>query len=55
MVSPNVLTDGVPKVPKGCIMGFCHFWHLITLGVWKVALPGKGAERRVIQHNKDPG
>jgi hypothetical protein len=32
VVSPNTLTDGVTKVPKGCIMGFCHFWHLITLG-----------------------
>jgi hypothetical protein len=19
-------------VPKGCTEGFCHFWHLITLG-----------------------
>jgi hypothetical protein len=30
--SPNTLTDGVPKVPKGCSEGFCHFWHLVTLG-----------------------
>ena len=22
----------MPKVPKGCTRGFCHFWHLITLG-----------------------
>ena len=25
-------TDEVPKVPKGCSEGFCHFWHLVTLG-----------------------
>ena len=43
MVFPNVLTDGVPKVPKGCSEGFCHFWHCLsliqgphfTLGVWE--------------------
>jgi hypothetical protein len=29
LISPNTLTD---RVPKGCIEGFCHFWHLITLG-----------------------
>jgi hypothetical protein len=28
----RTLTDGVPKVPKGCSEGFCHFWHLVTLG-----------------------
>jgi hypothetical protein len=27
---PNALTDGVPK---GCQMGFCHFWHCLTLGI----------------------
>jgi hypothetical protein len=32
VVLPNVLTNGVPKVPKGCSEGFCHFWHLVTLG-----------------------
>ena len=32
MVSPNTLADGVPKVPKGCSEGFCHFWHPVTLG-----------------------
>ena len=32
VVSPNTLTDGVPKVTEGCRPGFCHFWHLITLG-----------------------
>jgi hypothetical protein len=32
VVFPNVLPNGVPKVPKGCSEGFCHFWHLITLG-----------------------
>ena len=31
MLSPKVLTDGVPKVPKGCSEGFCHFWHPVTL------------------------
>jgi hypothetical protein len=31
VVSPNTLTDGVPKVPKGCSEGFWHFWHLVTL------------------------
>jgi hypothetical protein len=29
---PEALTDGGPKVPKGCSEGFCHFWHLVTLG-----------------------
>jgi hypothetical protein len=28
---PKALTDGVPKVPKGCSEGFWHLWHLITL------------------------
>jgi hypothetical protein len=32
VISPNTLTDGVTKVPKGCSEGFCHFWHLVTLG-----------------------
>jgi hypothetical protein len=27
----NVLSDGVPKVPKVCFEGFCHFWHLMIL------------------------
>ena len=27
MVSPNTLTNGVPKVPEGFSEGFCHFWH----------------------------
>jgi len=31
VVFPNVLTSGVPKVPKGGTRGFWHFWHLITL------------------------
>jgi hypothetical protein len=29
---PDALTEGVPKVPKGCFEGFWHFWHLVTLG-----------------------
>ena len=32
MVFPNVLTDGVTKVPKGCSEGFWHFCHLVSLG-----------------------
>jgi hypothetical protein len=32
VISPNTLTNGVTKVPKGGSEGFCHFWHLITLG-----------------------
>jgi hypothetical protein len=32
VVSPDTLTDGVPKVPKGCPEGFWHFWHPLTLG-----------------------
>jgi hypothetical protein len=35
VVSPNTLTDGVPKVPEGCSRDFCHFWHLVTLGFSK--------------------
>jgi hypothetical protein len=31
-IFPEALTDGGPKVPKGCSEGFCHFWHLVTLG-----------------------
>ena len=26
------LTDGVPKVPKGCFEGFWHLWRLIIFG-----------------------
>jgi hypothetical protein len=52
VVSPGTLTYGVPKVPKGCSEGFCHFWHLLTLGISKGASPGKDAERRVIQHKR---
>jgi hypothetical protein len=29
---PHTLTNGVPKVPEGCLRDFWHFWHLITLG-----------------------
>jgi hypothetical protein len=29
---PNVLIDGVPKVPEPLGVSFWHFWHLITLG-----------------------
>jgi hypothetical protein len=29
---PNTLTNGVPKVPKGCLRDFWHFWHCHTLG-----------------------
>ena len=29
MVFAIVLID---EVPKGCSVGFCHFWHLLTLG-----------------------
>lgn len=32
MFFPNVLAEGVPKVSKGCQIGFCHFWHFVTLG-----------------------
>jgi hypothetical protein len=35
VASPNTLTEGVTKVPKGCFQDFCHFWHLLTLGIWK--------------------
>ena len=28
-------TDGVPKVPKGCSEGFCHFWHPAGLRISK--------------------
>jgi hypothetical protein len=31
-LSLDTLIDGVTKVPKGCSEGFCHFWHLATLG-----------------------
>jgi hypothetical protein len=31
VISPDTLTNGVPKVPKGCSEGFCHFWHLDIL------------------------
>jgi hypothetical protein len=49
VVLPNVLPSGVPKVPKGCSEGFCHFWHLLTLGILESMLLGKGAERRMFQ------
>jgi hypothetical protein len=32
VVLPIVLTDEVPKLPKGCSEGFCHFWHCLKLG-----------------------
>ena len=51
----RMLTDGVTKVPKGCSEGFCHFCHPYTLGISTLALPGKGVERGVIQHKRDPG
>jgi hypothetical protein len=51
----DTLTDEVPKVPKGYFEGFCHFWHSYTLGISTLALPGKGVERGVIQHKRDPG
>src|SRR5215212_2351203 len=47
-VSTNTLTDGVPKVPEGCLGGFWHFWHPLTLAIQKVALLGKSAKRRLI-------
>jgi hypothetical protein len=28
--SPDTLTDGVTKVPKGCSEGFWHLWHCLT-------------------------
>jgi hypothetical protein len=34
VIFPNMLTNGVPKVPEGGSEGFCHFWHLVTLGFW---------------------
>ena len=55
MVFLDVLTNGVPKVPKGCSEGFCHFCHPLTLDISKVAPPDKGVKRRVIQHKRDPG
>jgi hypothetical protein len=33
VVFSNVLTNGVPKVPKEFAKGFCHFWHLICSGL----------------------
>ena len=42
--SPNALTDGVPKVPEALRAHFWHFWLLLTLGIQKVALPGKCAK-----------
>jgi hypothetical protein len=35
----DTLTNGVTKVPKGCLGGFCHFWHLVTLGFSKNMRP----------------
>jgi hypothetical protein len=32
VVSPNTLTDGVPKVPEALGPPFWHFWHCLTLG-----------------------
>jgi hypothetical protein len=32
VITPNTLTVGVPKVPRGSSEGFCRYWHLITLG-----------------------
>jgi hypothetical protein len=40
VVIPNVLTDGVPE---GCLGGFWHFWHCLTLGMMEV---GFHARRR---------
>jgi hypothetical protein len=51
----DALTDGVPKVPKGCLRGFWHFWHPLTLGNSRVELPNRGAERGAIQRKRDPG
>ena len=31
-IFPDALTHRVTKVPKGCSVGFWHFWHLVTLG-----------------------
>jgi hypothetical protein len=31
-IFPDALTDRVPKVPEGCLGGFWHFWHGLTLG-----------------------
>jgi hypothetical protein len=53
MFSPNTLTDGVTKVTEGCLRGFWHFWHPLTLGILKVVLPSKRVERRVIQQKRD--
>jgi hypothetical protein len=52
VVSPTTLSDGMLR---GYSEGFWHFWHLLTLEISKVGLPGKGAEQRVIEHNTDPG
>jgi len=39
MVSPDWLTNERTKVPKGCLEGFRHFWHLVTLGISRTARP----------------
>jgi hypothetical protein len=31
-LSLDTLTDGVPKVPKGCFEGFWHLWRPIIFG-----------------------
>jgi hypothetical protein len=33
VVSPNTLTDGVPKVPKASCIPFWHFWHCLIVGI----------------------
>ena len=58
MVSPNTLTDRVPKVPKECSEGFCHFWHLVILGFSRntrlnaqgIACSTKGPLHGVLDH-----
>jgi hypothetical protein len=52
VILPNVVTDGVTRVTEGCLEGFWHFWHLITLAIQKVALLGRRAKRRVIQQRE---
>ena len=55
MVFSNVLTNGVPKVTEALRVPFWHFWHPLTLGISRVELPNRGAERGAIQRKRDPG
>jgi hypothetical protein len=43
------LSEAVPKVPEGCLGGFWHFWHPLTVGIPKVMLLGKGTGRILVR------